>query len=105
MTIHIKLNHCPTKAHIVLACTHAYLLDRVRCLAGSDGLRYLCQLFSKLLSVLCHLNGGDRRAQDLHIVLPQSTTLLQLDATVESGLTTKGEKDPVRTLALDHLSK
>ena len=82
-----------------------HLLHRVCCLAGSDRLGNLCQLFSKLLSILRHLNGGDGRAQDLHIVLPQGTTLFQFDTTVESGLTTEGEEDPVWTLALDHLSK
>src|SRR5579884_1727532 len=58
----------------------------------------MVQMLSKFLTVFSQDNSGDGSAEDLHTILFQHTALEELDATIESRLSTEGKQDAIGTL-------
>eukprot|EP00906_Rhabdomonas_costata_P037803 RCo053333 len=78
------------------------LLHAARRDAGGNLRADLLQLPGEQVTVLRDLDGPHRGSQDLHSVPLQNPGALQLNPTVQRGLATKRQQNPIRTLLLDH---
>ena len=83
----------------------SHLFGRVGGLARRHSLPDLRHLVRKHLPVLRTLNGRDRRAQHVNFVLSQHAAPTQLDAAVQSRLTSEGQQDAVGTFRFDDLQQ
>lgn len=80
-----------------------YLFHRVSRTAWSNFLPDLLHPLCKYLPVLRVYDGFHRSPKYLDLVLVQDPRFLELDSTVETGLTSESEQDAIRPLAFQDL--